>query len=470
MKRLAVLLLLIVGLIITFSFVAAQGLPGSGWTSGQQIQNIGTDEGIISFQAYDQAGVSTDCGNQTLQPGQSYTYLTDVDCPVSAGFIGSAVVSADQPVAAVVNVNNKGVGAASGQYRGTSGSDASMSIAFPLAKSDHSGRTTTFYIQNASAGTNNITAKFSIDGTEYTKVFNNVPANAMVVVVPADAGAPTGTGKFGGLTVTGTAALAGASLEHPTVTSVAENLQGSKAFTPNEYATEAYCPLLRNAYGSKQTTTGLQVQNVDTIPVNITVSYDYVGGGSSSSSVNNVQPGASANFLQANDLPVGTLASGTITANGKIAAIVNDKAVASTPQRLTTYACFADVSATAAINLPLVKEDFGSSVVNTTGIQVQNVGTSSVIVTLKYQPTTGGTVQLSHTDPIAPGASKTFYRVANGGTSNLTVVSGSLASLNATVNGVTITASEPIVAIANESSLTGAIQDTKNYEGFNVSP
>ena len=53
MKRLAVLLLLIVGLIITFSFVAAQGLPGSGWTSGQQIQNIGTDEGIISFQAYD---------------------------------------------------------------------------------------------------------------------------------------------------------------------------------------------------------------------------------------------------------------------------------------------------------------------------------------------------------------------------------------------------------------------------------
>ena len=350
-----------------------------------------------------------------MQPGQSYTYLTDVDCPVSAGFIGSAVVSADQPVAAVVNVNNKGVRAASGQYRGTSGSDASMSIAFPLAKSDHSGRTTTFYIQNASAGTNNITAKFSIDGTEYTKVFNNVPANAMVVVVPADAGAPTGTGKFGGLTVTGTAALAGASLEHPTVTSVAENLQGSKAFTPNEYATEAYCPLLRNAYGSKQTTTGLQVQNVDTIPVNITVSYDYVGGGSSSSSVNNVQPGASANFLQANDLPVGTLASGTITANGKIAAIVNDKAVASTPQRLTTYACFADVSATAAINLPLVKEDFGSSVVNTTGIQVQNVGTSSVIVTLKYQPTTGGTVQLSHTDPIAPGASKTFYRVANGG-------------------------------------------------------
>lgn len=470
MKRLVVILLLIVGLITTFSFVAAQGLPGSGWTSGQQIQNIGTDEGIISFQAYDQAGVPTDCGNQTLQPGQSYTYLTDVDCPVSAGFIGSAVVSADQPVAAVVNVNNKGVGAASGQYRGTSGSDASMSIAFPLAKSDHSGRTTTFYIQNASGETNNITAKFSIAGIEYMKVFNNVPANAMVVVVPADAGAPTGTGKFGGLTVTGTKALAGASLEHPTVTSVAENLQGSKAFTPNEYATEAYCPLLRNAYGSKQTTTGLQVQNVDTIPVNITVAYDYVGGGSSTATVNNVQPGASANFLQANDLPVGTLASGTISANGQIAAIVNDKAVASSPQRLTTYACFADVSATAAINLPLVKEDFGSSVVNTTGIQVQNVGSASVIVTLTYQPTTGGTVKLSHTDPIAPGASKTFYRVANGGTSNLTVVSGSLASLNATVNGVTITAAEPVVAIANESSLTGAIQDTKNYEGFNVSP
>lgn len=467
MKKIAVTLLLLVSLVATFSLVSAQGgLPGSGWTSGQQIQNVGGDDATVSFMAYDQSGTSTDCGMQSLQPGQSYTYLTDVDCPVSPGFIGSAVVSADQPIAAVVNVNNKGVGAASGQYRGTSGSDASTEIAFPLVKSDHAGRTTTFFLQNASTDVNTITATFNIGGTTYEKVFNSVPGNAMVVVIPADAGAPTGTGNVGGLTVTGTQPLAGAALEHPTVTVAAENLQGSKAFTPNEYDTTAYCPLLRNAFGGKQTTTGLQIQNVDNIAIDITVTYDYVGGGSSTATATGVLPGNSANFLQANDIPAGTLASGTIEATGTIAAIVNDKATASNPERVTTYACFSENGATPTISLPLVKEDFGGSVSNTTGIQIQNVGDSATIVTLVYRPTTGGSVSLSHTDAIQPGASKTFYRVANGGTTNLT---GSPASLDSTVNGVTITADQPIVAIANESSLSGDIQDTKNYEGFNLS-
>jgi hypothetical protein len=48
------------------------------------------------------------------------------------------------------------------------------------------------------------------------------------------------------------------------------------------------------------------------------------------------------------------------------------------------------------------------------------------------------------------------------------VNSGNVANLNGTVNGVTVTSSQPIVAIANESNFTGVNpQDTKNYEGFN---
>lgn len=472
MKKFLIVLVAIAALMLTASLAAAQdGLPGAGWNSGQQIQNIDTSSGSIMFTAYDKDGNASACGSaKTLDPGESYTYLTDIDCTVAAGFIGSAVVSADVDIAAVVNVNNKGVGAASGQYRGTSGLDVATTLSFPLIKSDHVGRTTTFFIQNASDLTNDITVVFTVNGVDYTETYDDVPANAMVVVVPSAVGVPTGNNNIGGLTVTGTQPLAGASLEHVTAASVSQNLQASKAFTPSEYDTTVYCPLLRNAYGSKLTTTGLQVQNVTTASTfNITVNYAYVGGGSKTVTVNNVGPGESANFLQSVDLPAGTLASATITAGGNIAAIVNDKATATDPQRVTTYACFGASSATSKINLPLVKEDFGGSVVNTTGIQVQNVGLSATTVTLVYNPDGGSAVTLSHTDTIQPGSSKTFYRVANGGTAGLT---GSPGSLDGTVNGVVITSNngQPVVAIANESSLTGALQDTKNYEGFNVAP
>jgi hypothetical protein len=75
---------------------------------------------------------------------------------------------------------------------------------------------------------------------------------------------------------------------------------------------------------------------------------------------------------------------------------------------------------------------------------------------------------LTHTDAVAPGASKTFYRVSSGGTNNIQVSSGNINNLPSTVSGVTITANQPIVAIANESNYNGQNpQDTKNYEGFN---
>ena len=103
------------------------------------------------------------CGDQALNPGESYTYLPDSDCPtMPAGFEGSAVASADQPIAAVVNVANRPVGAAAGQYTGTDGSAVSTSIAFPLVKSNHAGRTTTFFIQNASNSLNTISVEFKV--------------------------------------------------------------------------------------------------------------------------------------------------------------------------------------------------------------------------------------------------------------------------------------------------------------------
>lgn len=474
-KKLLTVFALLVVLLVAASLVAAQTLPGSGWKSGQQIQNIGSANSSIVFQAFDQSGASFNCGSKNVPPGGSANFLTDVDCPVPAGFVGSAVVSADQPIAAIVNVNNRGTGAAAGQYQGTDGADVATSIAFPLVKNAFGGRTTTFYVQNASTNANTIQATFRVGSNTFPKSFNNVPGNAMVVISPADAGVPAGA--VGSLTVTGSQPLAGTSLEHEASAAVAQNLQASKAFTPSDYDTTAYCPLVRNAHTANEQTTGIQAQNVSGSAQTIKVDYSYsIGGGplqTKTVTSPSLASGQSFTFFGGDatyGLPAGALGSAKVTGNGggNIAVVVNDRGFKTTnPNRVTTYACFAASGATNNVVLPLYKEFFGG---NTTGIQIQNVGNSGATVTVTYTPSSGSVVKFSHSTPIPAGASATFYGVSTlTSPAGITVVQGSAASLNNTFGGTTITSNQPIVAIANESMAppNPSGQDTKNYEGFN---
>jgi hypothetical protein len=467
MKKVIPFVILIV-VLVSVSLVAAQGgLQGSGWKSGQQIQNVGNAVAQVVFIAYDQSGTSFDCGTKNINPGASETYLTDVDCPVAAGFVGSAVASADQPIAAIVNVNNRGTGAAAGQYQGTDGADVANNISFPLVKNGHSGRTTTFYVQNASTSPNNISVSFKMEynGTPYTKQYNNVPGNAMVIVSPSDAGVPVQQGT-GSLEVTGTQPLAGSSLEHETSAVVGSNLQGSKAFTAADGSQDVYCPLYRNAHTAKAQTTGAQVQNVSGGPVNINFTANAGGSSFGPYTATNVANGASVTFyapaLTGPTIPAGTVGSAVISATGNVVAVVNDSGTEGSGQRKTTYACFGSGDTT--VNIPLAKEFAGG---NTTGIQVQNVGGSPSKVTLEYKATNGSTLKIESNNTIAPGESITSFGVSNLQTSLWTQVSSS-GSMAGTVNGVVITAAQDVVAIANEASSAPnpSGQDTKNYEGF----
>ncbi len=349
------------------------------------------------------------------------------------------------------------------------------SIAFPLVKNNFGGRTTTFYVQYAGTAANNINATFRVGANTYPKSYPNVPGNAMVVISPADAGVPAGA--VGSLTVTGSQALAGTSLEHEASAAVAQNLQASKAFTPNDYDDIACCPLVRNAHTPNQQTTGIQAQNVGAAAQTIKVDYSYSIGGGAVQTKSVTSPslavGESFTFFggdATNGLPAGALGSAKVTGmgGGNIAVVVNDRGFATAnPNRVTTYACFAASSASTDVVLPLYKEYLGG---NTSGIQIQNVGAGPATVEVTYQPTTGSAVTFSHTTAIAANASATFFGVS-GLTSpaGITVVSGSAPGLNNSFGGVSISSNQPIVAIANESSSAPnpSGQDTKNYEGFN---
>jgi len=467
MKKVIPFVILVV-LLVSVSLVVAQGgLPGAGWKSGQQIQNTGTGNAKVVLTAYDKFGNNYDCGEKTIAQGASDTFLTDTDCAtVPEGFVGSAVVGADQPIAAIVNVTNRGTGLASAQYQGTDGADVANNVSFPLVKNCHSGRTTTFYVQNASTSENDMTATFNMGGQTYSKNYDNVPGNAMVVVMPADAGVPCAQGT-GSLEVSGTGPLAGAGLEHEASAAVASNLSASKAFTDADGAQNVYCPLYRKAQtANRDQTSGVQVQNISGGPVNVSFTFNAQSGQSYGPfSVNNLADGASHTFYAKdpalNSIPSGTVGSATITATGNVVAVVNDAAVDGTLQRKATYACFGAGSQT--VNVPLAKEFNGG---NTTGVQVQNVGGSPTKVQLEYKATNGSTLKIESVNTVAPNESITAFNVSNLG-SQWTQLSGS-GSMAGTVNGVVVTAGQDVVVVANESSAgaTPSNQDTKNYEGF----
>jgi hypothetical protein len=272
--------------------------------------------------------------------------------------------------------------------------------------------------------------------------------------------------------------LAGTSLEHEASAAIAQNLQASMAFTPNDYDTTAYCPLVRHGHTANDQTTGIQAQNVGVAAQTITVDYSF--------SVNNgpvqtdtvtspsLAPGESFTFFGADatyGIPLGGLGSATVSGDGpgNIAVVVNDRGFKSTnPNRVTAYSCFPANSVSNNVLLPLYKEFFGG---NTAGVQIQNVGNAGATCDVTYTPTGGGSpVTFSHNTPIPSGASITFFDVTHlGSPTGITVESGTAASLNGTFGGVSVTCNQPVVAIANESSFGGtpSLQDTKNYEGFN---
>jgi hypothetical protein len=443
-------------------------LPNSGFTSGQQIQNVGSASATGILTAYAQTGAAFNCGQRGIAPGASQTYLTDRDCPLAADFFGSAIASADQSIAAITNVNNRGTGAAAGQYQGTALADADTTLYFPLVKNDHSNRTTTFYVQNVSDSPNNISAVFSVNGRTYGWNRNNVPANAMVVINPSDTNppVPAGQGQVGSLIVTGTGPLAGSSLEHPDNVPVADNLQASKAFVEADGSTTVYCPLYRNAHTARSQTTGAQVQNIGSSSVN--VQFTVSAGGQTFGPYDAAIPaGESFTFFAPSlvnpSIPNGTVGSATITSSGPVVAVVNDRGTDNGIDRLTTYGCFS--SGSTAVNVPLAKEFSGG---NTTGVQVQNAGSAPATATLEYRATDGRSLTIQTRNPIPAGQSVTAWGISNYPDNTWIVTSGVPSSMFNSVSGVVVRSSEPMTVIANESSngATPSGQDTKNYEGF----
>ncbi|MBN1872771.1 MAG: hypothetical protein JXA33_00960 [Anaerolineae bacterium] len=506
LKNRLVSALLVVCMLAGTGMVLAQGpavdLPGSGWLTGQQVQNVGTGPADMVAEVYVagaagspfSADATLVTGGLTDVPaGESRNILDNMWASAPESFRGAAVVSADQPIVAIVNIALSGQRAAA-QYQGV-GSPAT-SIGFPLWKyhfgtSDANYKETTFFVQNAGQAAAIINAQFiADDGTVYS--WNSsaaVPVGEMVVISPADArsaaNAAPPTRTKGGLTVTCTEPVAGVVVEHGFVD--VSVLQSAKGFSASEYGSELVAPIIKQRFGANQTrSTGLQVQNVSAQPVTITVEYTEAGlsanpGTQYTQYAYGVAPGASFTFFEnlmdgGDTIPDGVLAAAVVSAvhadgsPANIAAIVNEsKSPASQPHVLaqTTYGAIAVSAGTTSIGVPLAKEVFGAAGRrNSTGIQVMNVGDAAATVEVAYA--FAGTTYTIQGVSLAPGASETFFRVSTTLPSGASWAGGTVLP-SGQFGGATVTSTngEEIVAIVQETSLD-AHQDNKNYEGFNL--
>jgi hypothetical protein len=469
---------------------ASGSLPGSGWWSGEQVQNVGTSTASVTVTAYDSASAATFSSPVTpLAAGASFTFIPTNFAGMASGFVGSAVVSADQPIKAIVNVTNQQAGSfgvaggkAAAQYQGTE--SAATTIYFPLAKNNRFGETTAFYIQNAGASAATAQAVFTMDdGGVYNFTTPSIGPNQMVVVVPADAGVPNTPSNatrvnVGSLTVTSAQPLAGTVMEYKEGEVVATVLKGTRAFTAADFATKAYAPVTKNTRFNRFT--GVQVQNVGGAPLDVTITYvgsaNVAGcnGVTFTDTATGIAPGTSrtiVNLPATSNLIANCTAAATITGNGNFVAIVNESNNAAGTVAGIVYSAMPATSQTSKVSAPLFKDQrFAFS----TGLQIENVGTSTatnVVATFQCRGNNSANTPftaISTPKTIVPGGAFLFYKPTTMNPSHFTVANPFiLAGANC---GVTVTADQPIVAILNEAPDTAGALDDNNYEGFNLAP
>jgi hypothetical protein len=493
-KNYVILALFLVAAMVFPTMVGAQGdtLPGSGWWTGQQIQNVGTANATVVSTAYDSLSPNTYTASFfPLAAGSSVTFLPADFAGMGPGFQGSAVVSADQPIKAIVSLTNRQVGSygvpggvAGGQYQGIDGTAAATTVRFPIVKNAFGGgsniKTTTFFVQNAGSAAATISIQYICPTVYNYTTPNPIGPGQMAVLNPAAAGVPAGNLCSG--TATSAQPIAGVATEHYNSETVATLVQATRGFTSADYDTTIYAPIFKKRFPTSATrsrTTGGQVQNVSAANINVTGTFRGTGAclGPFVVTVNNVAPGASANFLYPAGMPDGCLTSGTFTATGNIVGIVNESYLDPAPlpgtQSATAYNMASDLSKTVKAVAPLFKEQFGGK---TSGLQAQNVGASNATMYVVFK--SGANTWTTINYVVTPGASANFYLMANCGVGCWV---GGIPMPAGTNASATVNSDQPVIAAIAEQAYTvanpncfgqtsGPCYDKQNYEGFNVAP
>lgn len=389
--QIAVLVLLMVG----FNVNHLWALPTGSWASGITVQNLNdTTEALVTIEFYNSTGalaLSFDGG--TIPAASSKTWYVPTQVPgLTAGFLGSAVVSSGNQVAAIVNTqlpsgsNPARVGTSTGI------STSQQTVYAPQVMKEYSGWNSYCAVQNTSATAADVTATiYNAAGTQADTQTESIPAYSSFIFDQGTRGALSanfaGSAKFS----TASAPLA-----------VVCNFYNSGAAASSSQfhsynglssgGDTIYLPrIVKDYYGYQS---GMKIQNVGTESLTVEVTYNF-GGTEYTQTSTAIGPGqAWGPYMgDAGQLPAamaGVAGSGsavvsiqTPNANKKIVAIVNEDNRVNPAGRGITYEGALSTEGAAKIVFPQVTAKYyGYS----SGIQVAKVEAGSSTCTATYAP------------------------------------------------------------------------------------
>ncbi len=422
--------------------VAAQ--QGISWTTGFRVQNLGTATANVVVQLYEANGNSAGTINDTINATDGKTYFPVPN--VNPGFQGSAVISADQQIAAILNISGNNF-AYNESALGIS--QPSNTVRLPLIMRNNSGFSTWFAVQNAGSAAASVTVQFSPNpgaGNAFTTPAQTIAPGASAIFDQSTQ-AELGNLFVGSAIVTGNQPLA--VVVNQTGTGALKQLLAYSGFASG--SNNVILPLVQQANAGFNT--GISVQNSGTTDATVTVTYgpNLVPGGSAlANDTATLQPGRSAVFLKSGaDRYVGS-ATVTTGAGQEVVVVVNQFSSRSG----TAYEGLNNAAATDKVSLPLLMARNGGF---DTGVQCRHLGSGAVNITLTYTPNTvpGSTFNPPSVTQSVPAG--TPFNVQQGLFSERYVGSGIVTTSPAT----------PVVCIVNQ--LNNAATDDRflTYNGVN---
>ena len=448
MKALKPILAVVLLLVLAFAAVpnvGAQAQGGLTYTSGVQVQNLGSATANITITFYNQDGTQAGNLSDTIGGSSSKTYFPVQG--VSAGFNGSAVVSSDQPVAAIMNLlanNGAYAGSATGLTAG------STNVGIPLIMRNNGGFSTWFNVQNTGTTATTVTVSYKPAGV------GNVATEQATIQPGAAKTFDQFTNTSLGDKFVGSASV---SSDQPVAVMVNQVGVGSvkSLLTYDGFAagsTSVSLPLIMA--NNSGFFTGISVQNVGSAATTVTIDYgpNTAGTFDPANETFTLQPGEGRPVLQSGAAWTSRyVGSATVTADQPLVAVVNQLRTGA--QVGTAYEGFNPTNLTTKVSIPLLMANNGGF---STGLQCQNAGTSAITIDIDYSANTAGSFNPADVTglPIAPGASVTVLQ------------SGPAFGTNRYVGGATVTANGGNVAcIVNQLGSNTAADQFLTYDGIN---
>ncbi len=388
-KRLGLFVGMLV-ILLALGATTALAFPSGTWVSGVTVANLSSDTASVVLTFYNPDGsVAFEVTGESIDGNAAKTWYLPNVTGLSDGFIGSAVVSSDQPVAAIVNTqlpsgsNPARVGTSLGV------SNPSTKMYATQVMKEYYGWNSYCVVQNTGSATAIITGTYyNAAGTAvYSESVSVAPYASHIFDQQTEANLPS--------SFSGSAVFEG---EQP-IAAVCNfyNSGGSAATSQihsynglSEGGSTLYVPRIVKDYYDYQS--GLKIQNVGTEVLSVTVTYN-IGGNTYQQVSPDIAPGQAWGPYMGDEsqLPAsmaGVQGSGSAVievnspnANKLIIATVNEDNRVNPAGRGATYAAALPTDATTTLVFPqITSEYYGYS----SGMQVMKIGSGDVACTASF--------------------------------------------------------------------------------------